>query len=281
MKQPRLTLSQAKCRLREYPHLERILRANNWPDKVYKKPYRQWPLWLGWLSTNEKWAQERLSGLDSALGVLESKVAPEVWNGIVRKMRAPSDRDNSKGVLAELSVWLFLANVGFPFQLEVTLQGGTNVDVQVMCETGDMFIEVQWISPSQKSDKAASVAAQYGSVASWDWSYEKKRIQQKIYDKISKMTSRDITLVALDYSMEPPLGNHSELSPIGEAVTGLFSEKPPSWASEVVAVVDGVIWFEWDVNFFPVTRWAKINPYSSFANDERLVRFVKRWQTFG
>ncbi len=281
MPEPRFDLPQVKSRLRKYPHLEHVLSPSSWLDKVYKKPYQQWPLWVGWLSRDEEWAQERLSRLDEALRFLESKVTPGVWNVIKKKLRAPSDRDNSKGILAELSVWLFLAKAGIPFQLEVNLKGGTNMDVQAMCETGNLFIEVQWISPSKKSDRSASVAAQHGSAGSWDWGYERKRIQQKIYDKISKMNDREITLVALDYSMESPLGEHDKLSPISEAVAELFSESPPSWAEEVVRVVDGVMWFRCDVAFFPVARWARINPYSPFINDEGLVHFIKRWRVSG
>ena len=83
---------------------------------------------------------------------------------------------------------------------------------------------------------------------------EKLRVKYKVYDKTSKFTIEDITLVALNCTSSPELEGDDEYSVIKEvlheAYTGLNLQGTPTGFGNhkvdktIKKCVDGVIWFE-------------------------------------
>ena len=273
----RLSFPKIQKRLEAFQVLNEIW-GGKWLKRTHKKPLKQWPLWMGWLSLNESTTEHYLLELENSLKYLSSTVSPKTWQKIKSKLRAPSDRANSKGILAELSMWLFLAVNGFSFSLDAKLPFtlGKDMDIEVMGDDGElMYIEVQWLSPSDESDRAARIAAEYGEVATWKEEYESHRIALKVKDKVGKMTRDRVTLVALDYTSEPSLGNHPLLSFVAAAADEVFAWEEPS------KVLDGIIWFRWEQRFFPVERYSRLNPFSPFTKHRLLQRFLTFWDASG
>lgn len=284
MNTKRLDRCSIDRRLEELPSLSSLLDAN-WLDKELDKPISQWSLVMGWLSYGEDnsflyW----LKDLDSALAFLKMHSTSSAWKKIVKKLRSHSDRANFKGTLSELAMCVFLSQFEISYELEVALIHGTKKDVDIQAQLGPnqaVNIEVQWLSPSEKSERKADIAAQYGinEFPGFNNYYEMQRIKQKVFDKTAKFTEHDITFVALDCTPSPELGS-AEVSPIYESFDKLFNNVECDIDDSIRKYVDAIIWFQLQPGntLFPVRRRIIENPHSSHRDDDAFIKFVKLWQ---
>ena len=229
--------------------------------------------------------------LNFTLGFLETRVPYQVWQKIVRKIRSHSDRANSKGTLSEIALMTLLTSKGLNFDLETKLtSNGKDIDIQVdFGKYEPLYIEVQWLSPSDVSERGAAIASAYDEAYSIDYTFEEWRIKQKVYDKTSKLTLTDITFVALDCTLAPELGGSFHFAPIGEAILEAFTGKNAqgnvtSYANSDVdktirQYVDGVIWFELEPGnrFIPIKRGYCINPTTKHSGKESVTELIKLW----
>lgn len=286
----RLNLSFAEKTLQRLPILSNAL-GENWLAEEYSKPIEQWNLIAGWISLDDKynnnnWAWVWLKDLDEALGFLNSRVTLGSWKKIINKLRAHTDRANIKGSLSELALWKFLALNNVPFDLELQLTSSSNKDVDITAFSMNkkpLHIEVQWLSPSDVSERGASIAALYDKSYPIDFGYEMWRIKQKVYDKTPKFTESDITIVALDCTTSPEMSGN-RFSPIDEVITEAFTGENTQYANSDIdksirQLVDGVIRFELEAGrgFLPVNRGICVNSKSSNRNEPSISEFIKLW----
>lgn len=277
-------------KLQELPSLSSLLDAN-WLDKELDKPVNQRSLIMSWISYEEdvfsesNWAWDWLKDLDSALASLKKCSTSSAWKKIVKKIRSHSDRANFKGTLSELSLCVFLSQLGISYELDVALIHGAKKDVDIQAQLGlnqIVNIEVQWLSPSEKSEKKADIAAQYGikEFSGFDNDYEMRRIKQKVVDKTTKFTEHDITFVALDYTSSPELGSGG-FSRIEEALYGSFNEDSLEIDITIRKYVDAVLCFQLQQrnSLFPVRRNIIENPHSSHRNKDAYIKFGEIWSS--
>jgi len=286
----RLNLSFAEKKLQRLFFLSDVL-GENWLAKEYSKPIEQWNLIAGWISLDDMykingWAWVWLKDLDEALEFLKTKVTLYSWKKIVKKLRAHTDRANIKGVLSELALWKFLGLNDVPFDLELQLISSSTKDVDITAFSTNkkpLHIEVQWLSPSDVSERGASIAALYDESYPIDYNYEIWRIKQKVYDKTPKFTEGDITYVALDCTTSPEMSGN-RFSPIDKVIAETFTGENTQYANSEIdksirQLVDSVIWFELESGrgFLPVNRGICVNSKSSNRNEPSISEFIKLW----
>jgi len=287
MRIDRLDQNGAEQRLKLLPNLKNVL-GDKWIADEYKKQIENWSLINGWISSSDKDLWNWLVDLDYALGYLNSCVKQNVFRKIATKIKTHSDRANSKGTLSEIAVMMFLVSKGIVFDLERRLtSNGKNVDICAnITKEEPLYIEVQWLSPSDLSERGATIASAYGEAYSMDFEAEELRIKQKVFDKTPKFTRDDMTFVALDCTTAPELGGRFMGAPIGSAIYKAFTGesiqgKKTSFSDSVIDVkirefVDGVIWFQLlpGNNLFPLERGIYINPLSPHRNKDQITIFV-------
>jgi hypothetical protein len=293
----RLDKQDAEQRLRQFSTLASVL-GPNWFTQEYSKPIEQWSLITGWVSRIhdkifgdqfEKW----LKDLDMALKFLESRLSIAAWQKLECKVRAHSDRAGFKGTLSEIAMCRFLAEKQFPLDLEIRLNSQSSKDVDVRVTMPDsviLHIEVQWLSPSESSERGAAIASTYGEGYPPDYDEEKLRVKYKVHDKTSKFTVEDITLVALDCTSSPELGGDHGYSVIEEALheacTGRsWQGVPTGFGNSAVDTairkyVDGVIWFELTPgnDLLPHKRGMYINSESPHRGKIEGSTFAQAWR---
>lgn len=283
----------AILRLERLPYLSLIL-DSNWLQEECKKPVESWSQITGWLCS---WQEGRprdeafvswIRDLDAAIGTLKNGVSQNSWRTIRKKLRSHSDRSETLGTLSEIALCVFLTANNMPFNLEVSLhtENQTDVDVQVFPNLAHpVNIEVQWLSPSDKSERGSRVAASYGGVYKYRFDdYEGPRIKQKVYDKIKKFTVDDATLVALNYTLCPELIDVGSAA-VSEAFTGLdLGGNVTSHANSDIdlsirQMVDGVIWFTLmpGNGLFPVRRGTILNSSLTRPAGSQLLDFLRNW----
>jgi len=282
----------AEQRLQQLPTLASLL-GNNWIAQEYKKPIEQRSLVTGWISQEEIDLWYWLEDLDSALAFLKTQVHPNSWQTLSKKVSSHSTSSNFKGTLSEVAMCMFLARNNIAFELEAILASGSdkNVDVKALAET-PIYIEVQWLSPSDISERGADIASAYDEAYEIDFDAEKLRIKRKVRDKTPKFTIEDITLVALDCTTAPQLGGARRFSTIKAAITEAYTgrnwqgEETPYAQSEIDKAirqcVNGVIWFEIEPRheLVPAKRDFCLNP--TLPTDRKaLFNFIKLWKSTG
>lgn len=295
MKRRMVDLETARKRLSALPNLEQVLASNNWLERQLTKPVQDWSQITGWLCSWEEGKPEDevfvswIKDVDTALGFLQERVSQKNWAVICRKVRAHSDRQETLGTLSELAVCMFLAanNISFDFEVNLQPESRTNVDFQVDPGCGrPVNIEVQWLSPSDRSERGARLAAIYGGAYPFQYKQEGFRIKQKVYDKIQKLTSEDTTLVALNYTLCPEMIEVGK-EVMSETFTGLdFEGQPGCYADSPIDTavrqfVDGVMWFTQapGIHLQPITRGVLVNSSSTKVEDIGLSEFIRLWET--
>ena len=293
MKNSRVDKLTAEKRIYEFPCLAQTL-GKNWIAKEYKKPLVSRSLIAGWISLEDNHLGRWLVDLESAITFLKERVPLNVWQVIASKLRLHSDRANFKGTIAELSLCVFLVSHGISFDLERVLDISNPKDIDIRADFGpdkkSVYIEVQWLSPSETSEHGATIASYYGEAYPMDYDEEKYRIKAKVYDKTSKFTQNDITLVALDCTTAPELGGSHRFSVIAEALTEAFTGQ--DWNGSATGYTDskidtaireyadGVIWFEQEQGkaLIPIKRGIYLNPRSPFKDNPAIVEFAEIWR---
>jgi hypothetical protein len=183
-------------------------------------------------------------------------------------------------------------DIAFELETELTAESGKDVDITACLGDGTpLHIEVQWLSPSAKSDNGAAIASAYGECYEYDFDYETYRIKLKIHEKTIKLTRRDVTLVALNCDQCPELGGDRPHPSIAVAALEAFTGKDiqgnrlPYADSHIDtairSLVDGVLWFELKPGsgLLPVERGVCLNPFSPNIGEESLSRIVSIWRT--
>ena len=158
--------------------------------------------------------------------------------------------------MSEISLVSFFCSEILSVEVDINLKGESQADVDLQLEfdsAESIFLEVQWISPSNRSDKAAIIATKYGEVGSIDFEYEAYRAKLKVRDKVRKLTKEHVTLVALDCTTTPELlgiGYEGLLySQFRKTFTSLnadgsqyeFADDPID--QMIREYVDGILWF--------------------------------------
>lgn len=285
----RVLYSEALLRLRQFPHLYAVI-DDQWLTKQFQLPVDSYSLITGWLSTSDfDWMytyQKFVASLDGAVAILGTSTSPTVWSKLRRKLRTQSDRSESKGTIAELSLAVFLAQNGISFDMETKLDSASKKDVDFSLQFSNgipVHIEMQWLSESDKSSRAADALAPYGRAASISFAYEEHRIRGKVANKTPKLTPTDITLVALDCTSDPILGG--EVSTVRTALRHVFDRSIytalTEEETEIRRLVDAVIWFETDINtaIAPERRGSILNEYSTFNTHPSLMQWIKVWSS--
>jgi len=298
MENNRLNQKKTEQRIRQFPSLAKVL-GPNWFTQEYDKPIRQWSLITGWVSQSndeffgdqfEKWLED----LNLALELLSPPGSSvTTWQKLQRKVREHSDRANFKGTLSEIAICRFLVDEQFSVDLEIRLNSQSNKDVDIRTGLPDsaiLHIEVQWLSPSESSERGAAIASIDGEGYRLDYDKEKLRVKYKVSDKAPKFTVEDITLVALDCTTSPELGGNHGHSVIEEALyeacTGRsWQGKPTGFYDDEVDTairkcVDGVVWFELQHGngLIPQKRGLYINPVSPHSRKVKESAFIKAWR---
>ncbi|MCD6345194.1 MAG: hypothetical protein J7M17_06305 [Anaerolineae bacterium] len=291
----RANREESEDRLKQFLTLHELL-GPDWLLTEYVKPIEQWSLITGWISKSHEYPYDVwIADLDDALQFLKSKVLPEVWRVLERKMKAHHDRADSKGLLSEIATCIFLAHNDLPFDLERSLlsEGSKDVDISV-CLDGFarlVHLEVQWLSPSARSERGAAAGAPYREFYKYNFPYEKYRVKGKIHGKTSKFTQSDITLVVLDCTTCPELGGMRDLCTISESAYEAFTGcdmagNPTGYANsemdrEIRDKIDGVIWFQLEPgnSLMPLKRGALENHHSPHIGTDALRKFLDIWKS--
>lgn len=288
MAKNRLDKENAKKKLASLPYLSEVL-GENWLDVEYKKPIEQWSLITGWISLQDEflkydnWTWEWLTSLNGALGYLKTCTKPNLWRKIAGKIRSHTDRANFKGTLSEIAMCVFLSSINVSYEMEIRLVSGKNKDIDIQAQIDNkesVNIEIQWLSPSDVSEKGAEIASAYGEGYPIDYEYEMRRIKQKVFDKTAKFTENDITFVALDCTTSPELGG-AEFSPIKQVLYHSFSKGKLDIDIAIRKYVDAVIWFELQNSntLMPIKRNLIINPNSLHGNNDSVLKFAEHWKS--
>ena len=295
MPEDRVSQDVVQKRLAALPNLRSVL-DDKWVAKEYEKPVEQRSLISGRLSIDwngldqiyESWSKD----LDSALGLVKNYVSNDVWCVVKRKIQAHCDRSESKGTSSEIAIWAFLAKHNVPFKLETELIPGSNKNVDISIDLNgkeSVHIEVQWLSPSDNSERGAAAASIYRGAYPYKFDYEIYRIKSKVYDKTPKLTVEDITLVALNCTVCPVLGGDRKGCSIEESIleafTGCDSQGNPTpyvhsdIDTKIRELVDGVIWFELKPGgeLQPENRGVCLNPVSPHRGNLSLQKLVEMW----
>jgi len=270
-------------RLRQFHHLSAII-DEKWLQTQLKKCVEKYSLITGWLTTpEEEWKaffHPLVNALDQALDVLKGKVSPNTWKKITHKIRAASDRAETKGTLAEISMAVFLTKHGIQFEMEKQLDpcSKKDVDFSITYEGEEIHIEMQWLSESKRSRVPSDIALEFSPFETQiDFPYEKRRIRNKIKDKCPKFTQEDITLVALDCTEVPELGGKYP-SAVYDALRDIFHKKESldDTSTQIRSLVDGVIWFKLDINnaLCPQKRGYISNPH---RDNQSLSNWLDLW----
>jgi hypothetical protein len=279
MTQERVPLEIALLRLSQHPFLSCWL-GDQWLEQQYKKSVEQYSLIAGWLTALQddwEWTYRKyVASLDQAIEFLDGRVSDSIKKKLKAKIKAESDRAETKGTLAEISLAVFLVQAKISFDMETTLvaRSRKNVDFSfrppVLQQASDAKIHVDchWLDQSDKSKRTDMVSAQWRCPVSTDFEAEKERILGKIYDKTGKFTRNAITLVALDCTANPDLGKLEIFFP--NALEHIFNNKCGHQLSErdsaIRDLVDGVLWFRDDTSdrWYPIDRGFMLNPCSDY-----------------
>jgi len=287
----RISEDETLKRLSQFQQLSTVI-DKAWLKRQLKKRVEQYSLITGWLTSSEnewRWMYRKFtSSLDKAIEFLAAKTSTQVWNKLRSKIKSQSDRAETKGTLAEIALAVFLAQNDILFDLETRLNPTSDKDVDFSLKFADLkpvHIEVQWISESDSSSRAADTVALYGLAANIDFPDEERRIRGKVFGKTAKLTKDDITLVALDCTTSPELSGEHLFTPISEALTHIFGTQVYGPLTEsdtaIRELVDGVIWFENDIyhTVFPTKRSYILNEHSSHYRHPSLVKWIEVWST--
>jgi len=285
----RVPYDEALARLNQFQHLSSVLDAA-WLERQYRLTVERYTLFTGWLSTSDfDWTytyKRYVASLDSAIAVLQAAVSANLWSKLSSKIRTKSTREESKGTLAELSLAVFLVQNGIDFDMEQRLNSASKKDVDFRLNfPGAMpvHIEMQWLSDSEASERAALVSAQYRVPMRIDFESAKQRVRNKVLDKVPKLTTHEIILVALKCRLLPELGGASPYTSISDALALIFGTDISGPLTEPTSairdMVDGVIWFEtdFDIVFTPVKRGSILNEHSLYRNDVSLIAWLQMW----
>lgn len=285
----RVDLHEVLKRLNKYPALLRFL-GPDWFAFEFKKSIDNWSLITGWISRGDESFSGWLSALDKTLSFLQDKGTTNNWQTIIKKVRSHSTRNNFKGTLSELALYSFLQHNNIPFDLEVEIvpKSKKNIDVQAHFPPNEnMNIEVQWISPSDTSDRGATIATSIGEAYSLDFDEEKWRLKKKVHSKTPKFSKHATGFVALDFTTSPELGG-SNFSVTYELAVEIFTGKTlqgdkldyrnPQIDILIQELIDGLIWFEIDFGeiLYPTQRGCYVNPTRT-ASKQFCELFLKRW----
>jgi len=277
---------EALARLNQFPHLATVINAK-WLEHQMKKEVEQYSLITGWLTTSPddwNWAfRKNTQALENALAFLRHRVPEPIWEKLSKKISAPSDRAESKGTLAELSLAVFLVTHGISFNMEFQLNPPTDVDFVVkFADTEAVHIEMQSLAESVKSQKISRSSADHGGFPVIpDFKSEERRVIGKIFDKTPKFIEQSITLVALDCTAIPEHGNPAH-GTIRDALQQVFGEdtRDLSGSEKMIRrLVDAVIWFQLDLDdaLKPIERGYFLNEHSLYRNDQSLLHWISVW----
>lgn len=285
----RVSYSEALSRLEQLSHLVTVIDAK-WLKEQYQKPVEKYALLTGWLSSSEACWDSNLmrcsSALNAAVGNLSSELPQHHWNSIRRKLRRQSVRADSKGILAEISLAVFLANHKLPFEMNKNLSATSSKDVDFSVVTAfDMavHIEVQWLSPPGHEMYLAQASATYQVSYPLNFAGLGRRAIDKVYSKTPKLTAEVITLVALNCTDVPWVGRKTNTIP--DATEKAYGTTPlkelDDKESTVRRLVDGVIWFEteFENRLMPIERGFILNPHSPFREEDSLKQWINLWTT--
>lgn len=282
----RRSLEEAEKLLSNFLNLSDCL-GDQWLSREYKKPIGEWSLITGWLSTKDPMYMPWLPDLDHALGIIKQSVSKNTWQTLSKKIRSHSDRANTKGILSEIAIIHFLVSNSVKVEINQKINASSEKDVDIMAvieEFDPIYIEVQWISPSDLSDRGSLVASSYGEAYPMDYDYEKRRIKGKLIDKLPKFSEELITFVAMDCTSSPELGGKFLVSPTGSASNELFQHLPEKKEEQEQnlspnKLLTGVIWFELEPGFqlLPKKRSYLINPNHKLNKTPTIEEFKKLW----
>jgi len=302
MSEPRVDLKEIYNRLSEFPCLKQCLStsqksAERWLANDYtSKPIEKWSLITGWLSTVSKdWTglyRRYVIGLENALAFLHTANS-SLFPQIAAKLRNhATDRANTKGILAEIGLHVFLTAHGIDFELEKQINGATDVDICAFPTSANpLFLEVQYVTESDANMRIAEISAAYGGLpTSIPFEQDKYRIKTIVHQKVRKFTTNHITFVALDCSDIPHHGSGGSVYSIVaeaflEAVRGFdINDKPTGYFDhsidkEIRSLVEGIIWFStnYENRLNPVERGLVINPHSHWKNEQCIKDFHTLW----
>jgi hypothetical protein len=286
----RVDLAEMQARLDEFPQLKDLL-GPRWLGQDLRRPEEQWSLLTGWLSTGDQWLwpifERWLQDLDSAIGHLWEYLPRDVYNKIAGKLRRHNDRAESKGTLSEvaLALWLSQQRLAFDMERKLVPGRGKDVDFTIAIEGELVHVDVQWVSESDKSSRAAAAAGAFGMFASIDFGYKERRVVEKLFDKLGKFTETDITLVAFNYTDDPTLGTSlvtvpsqifaTSTSPAKESAGDAGPDEP------IRRLCDGVLSFYLEPGNGLLLHGQElvINELSSHAAALGLRRFVALWKS--
>jgi hypothetical protein len=280
--------SEALARLGQFPHLAAVINAK-WLEHQMKKSVKQYSLITGWLTTlpdDWNWVfHKNTQALENALALLKAKVSADIWRKLSKKLRAPSDRAESKGTIAEFSLAVFLVQNGIGFDMEQRLDPASSKDVDFRLNfPGAMpvHIEMQSLTESVHSQKLSKLSADWDShPVGLAFEAESRRVIGRLSDKTPKLIAQSITLVALDCTDIPEHGG-THLGTIRDALTPVFdlNGSTLSEAEEgICQLIDTVIWFQIDYGnaLRPVERGFFLNEHSPFRNDPSLLSWMRVW----
>jgi hypothetical protein len=284
----RVTVDIALERLHQFSCLSGVV-SDGWLRKQMKKDAAQYSLLTGWLTTSPddwKWAFRRnTQALETALETLQDKVSADIWRKLCSKVLAKSDRAESKGTLAELSLAVFLATNGVSFGMETQLNPPKDVDFSLKFDgLDDVHIEMQSLAESATSQQSSQASAAWGGLpVSINFKSEERRVIGKVFDKTAKLVDDQITLVALDCTAIPEHGGVG-LGTIPDALDHIFAKSASNLSDPEQAIrqlVDGVIWCESDFPnaLLPVRRDCIMNNHSKYHEAEALQHFATIWSS--
>ncbi|MCB9451453.1 MAG: hypothetical protein H6672_08435 [Anaerolineaceae bacterium] len=287
----RATYEVAVERLHQFEHLSELIQ-DSWLRKQHSKSVEQYSLITGWLTTSAddwKWTYSKYTKLlDSAINALKQIKDRNLWNKLSSKIRAPSNRAESKSVLAEIALALFLIDYGIPFGMETKLDPTSSKDVDFWLKLGnseDVYVEMQCLTESDASQRTSRVSAMHGGIpiriTDKDFEDEGDRILGKIFDKTPKLVEDKITFVGLDCTAIPEHGGIG-LGTIPDALSRVFGQdnlELTESGKKVRQLVDGVIWFQIDFDnaLRPVKRGYFLNEHSAHFCKPGLVRWIELW----
>ncbi len=286
----RVPVEVALKRLHQFSCLSTVV-TEAWLRKQMKKDVSQYSLLTGWLTASpEDWDwtfAKNTQALENALVLLRNTVSGDIWRKLCKKVRVPSNRAESKGTLAELSLAVFLVSNRLSFDMETQLNPPKDVDFSVEFDgLDDVHIEMQSLAESKASQRTSQASADWGGLpVSIDFKGEEKRVIGKVFDKTAKLSTKDITLVALDCTAIPEHGGVG-LGTIPDALEHIFVKTISNLSDPEKAIqqlVDGVIWFQVDFNnvLQPIRRGIVLNQYSPHNHSDSLAKWVDIWSKTG
>lgn len=282
----RVPYETALERLHKFKQLSGVIQ-DSWLKKQMLKSVENYSLITGWLTTSPddwNWAfLKNTQALEDALSLLTGKVPENHWKKLCSKLRVPSNRAESKGTIAELSLAIFLVTHGISFDMETPLQPPKDVDFSLKFGVvGDVHVEMQSLAESAASQRTSKLSADYGGLpVSIDFKGEERRIIGRIHDKTPKLVENEITLVALDCTAIPEHGGVG-LGTIPDALAHIFGQGTSALTDvekSIRQLVDGVIWFQLDFDnaLQPVKRGYYLNEHSKHRSAASLQKWITLW----